>query len=125
MLARRGPTYAYEFADADAPWFAGTPTPGYPTGAYHAGELQYLFSGAYAGGALSPAQQELSDRMIGYWTRFAHSGDPNGEGLPAWPRFGAPGEHVQSLGTDPGGIGPVDLEGEHRCGFWASVTGRK
>ncbi len=125
MLAGRGPTYAFEFADAKAPWFADTPLPAYPTGAYHAGELQYLFSGAYAGGVLSPEQQELSDRMIGYWTRFARTGDPNGDGLPAWPRFTQQDQHVQSLGTGPTGIGPVDLAREHRCGFWASVTGQR
>jgi para-nitrobenzyl esterase len=29
----------------------------------------------------------LSDEMIGYWTRFAKTGDPNGEGAAAWPRY--------------------------------------
>jgi hypothetical protein len=29
---------------------------------------------------------------------------------------------VQSLGTGAGGITPVDLAGEHRCGFWQSIT---
>jgi len=29
----------------------------------------------------------LSGDMIGYWTRFAKTGDPNGEGAAAWPRY--------------------------------------
>lgn len=29
----------------------------------------------------------LSDEMMGYWTRFAKTGDPNGEAAPSWPRY--------------------------------------
>jgi para-nitrobenzyl esterase len=122
LLARRSPTYAFEFTDRTAPWFAGPRAPGYPTGAFHAGELQYLFSGAYGGAALTPDQQLLSERMIGYWTRFARTGDPNGEGLPQWPRHEGPDGHVQSLGAGPDGVGAVDMAREHRCGFWSALS---
>lgn len=33
----------------------------------------------------SRADVELSSRMIGYWTNFVKTGDPNGPGLPHWP----------------------------------------
>jgi para-nitrobenzyl esterase len=112
LLASQVPTYAYEFADEQAPWFAGAPTPSFPTGAYHASELQYLFSGGYASGVLSPAQQRLSDQMISYWTRFAHTGNPNGPATPAWPQFRPSGQHVQSLTTGP------QIRPAHMCDFW-------
>jgi para-nitrobenzyl esterase len=121
MLARHVPTYAYEFADEQAPWFHDADKPSFPTGAFHAGELQYLFDGAYSDGRLAPEQRRLSDQMIRYWARFAHDGNPNGHGSPVWPRFDGHGEHVQSLGTGPGGIRSVDFNQEHRCEFWRSV----
>jgi para-nitrobenzyl esterase len=37
----------------------------------------------------SPAEEALSAAMTGYWTNFAKTGDPNGDGLPAWPQFTA------------------------------------
>ncbi|TVL88789.1 carboxylesterase family protein [Streptomyces sp. SAJ15] len=68
----------------------------------------------------TPAQRDLSDRMIGYWTRFAHAADPNAPGAPPWPRLLPRGRAavVQSLAPGPGGIGPVDAAAEHRCDFW-------
>jgi para-nitrobenzyl esterase len=51
--------------------------------------------------------------LIGRW--------PNGKGIAAWPRFRGVRGHVQSLAPGPGGIRPVDLGREHRCGFWQSL----
>jgi para-nitrobenzyl esterase len=115
LLAKRVPTYGYEFADRDAPSLFPFP-PGFPPGAYHGAELQYLFR--EDGTRFTPEQVRLSERMIRYWARFAHTGDPNGPDLPHWSRFRS-SERVQSFA--PGAICPVDLSAEHRCDFWASV----
>jgi para-nitrobenzyl esterase len=71
-------TYQYEFEQ---------PPPGRPATA-HASELNFLF-GWGANVQLTPAIQKDSEQMQAYWTNFARTGDPNGEGLPRWPKFTA------------------------------------
>jgi para-nitrobenzyl esterase len=117
LLSAQVPTYAYEFADEKAPWASDGSTPSFATGAFHAAELQYLFDDAQFHTPLTPGQKNLSGQMIGYWTRFAHTGNPNGGAAPSWPRFD--GNHVQSLTT--GGTRQTQLAAEHRCGFWQSL----
>lgn len=124
QLAGRAPTYLYEFADRDAPWFTGFPPPGFSPGAYHTAELPYLFDVPWAE-PLPPPQLQLAQAMIGYWTRFARTGDPNGGGTPRWPDFGEPHETVQKLTPGRGGIHPSnDFAAEHHLPFWASRSTR-
>ncbi|MFC3456122.1 carboxylesterase/lipase family protein [Amycolatopsis speibonae] len=115
-LAGSAPTYSYEFADRTAP--AQFPFPaGLPSGAYHGAEMQYLFDLNGVPTQLNAEQQALSDRMIRYWTTFARTGNPNGPGTPAWPRFGG----GTTLSLVPGAPRTVDLAAEHNCAFWANV----
>lgn len=116
-LARHVPTYDYGFDDRGAPDFTGLPpVAGFPYGASHGSELPYLFD---TGLPMSAAQRVLAERMTGYWTRFAATGDPNAPGTgPWWPRSPA----VLSLAPDSsGGIRPVDAAARHHCGLWDSV----
>lgn len=58
------------------------------TGAPHGGEIGYVFGTLASGRGGPPAPEDLAvSRMAqSYWVNFARTGDPNGAGLPAWPR---------------------------------------
>jgi para-nitrobenzyl esterase len=57
-------------------------------GAPHGGEIGYVFGtlSAGRGGAPTPEDLAVSRMAQSYWVNFAKTGDPNGAGLPAWPR---------------------------------------
>lgn len=116
LLAGQVPTYSYEFNDADAPSMFPFPK-GFPPGATHAAELQYLFDMGGGASRLNADQQKLANQMIGYWTRFASTGNPNGKGAPKWEQFTNPTQ-TQSLAPKKGGIHTVNLWTEHRCELW-------
>ena len=57
-------------------------------GAPHGGEVGFVFGTLTTrpGSTLSPEDQAVSHMAQSYWVNFARTGDPNGAGLPAWPR---------------------------------------
>ena len=118
-LTRRGPVYAYEFNDRNAPVPEPIRKAPFPVGAGHALELRYLFD---MGGAppLDPAQRVLSDQMIGYWSRFVTTGVPDVTGQPDWPALNPERPQRISLQTGEPTI-TADFAERHRCGFWASL----
>ncbi|GJF15600.1 carboxylic ester hydrolase [Mycolicibacterium cyprinidarum] len=110
--------YSYEFNDRGAP----TPDPlhalPFPVGASHSLELRYLFD---VGGAppFDPAQQQLSDQMIDYWSQFVTNGSPRADGQPDWPDVGS-ADPVMSLQPD-GSRMIADFGQTHHCDFWAGL----
>jgi para-nitrobenzyl esterase len=111
------PAYVYEFADETAP--SNLAPAGFPLGAAHTLELQYLFPRFHGATGvphrLNMAQRTLSDRMVRYWTNFARSGDPNGPDLPPWPVEAGGIAVFQSAGASS--RAPYDAE--HKCSsFW-------
>ena len=54
----------------------------------------------------TPADRKLADTMASYWTNFAKTGDPNGDGLPKWPRYKT--DEVMEFGDHVGPIAPPD-----------------
>jgi para-nitrobenzyl esterase len=108
LAARKTDLYAYEFV---------------PGGS----ELRYLFAiggdGVGEPDNLPPSSQGLADQMVGFWSEFAHKGDPNGPGLPPWPKFHAPAD-VLALAPMPEGSHPVPFDREHRCGAGVAASGK-
>ena len=79
MQRRRGPTYGYSF---------DRQIPGRPSGAFHAGELWYVFETLpRCWRPFTGADYELAGKMADYWAAFIKTGDPNGESRPLWPRY--------------------------------------
>src|SRR5262249_31986686 len=85
-LSRRGPPFAYQFADGSAPpLFTGSPF--FPI-ATHSSEIQYLLAEPNAPhpAALDPTQEALAQKMRAAWATFAAKGRPSTPAVP-WPSF--------------------------------------
>jgi para-nitrobenzyl esterase len=121
LMSRFTPTFGYEFNDENAPQ-VGFPNVGFPLGADHASELQYVFDPfPPAMTALSPAQQALSAQMKAYWTSQAKHGSPETAGQPLWPLFSASSQRMLSL-DEPRPAVETSFSAEHHCAFWAGIA---
>lgn len=70
-------------------------------GAYHSGELAYVFDNLdIVGIGWDEADHALSETVADYWFNFASTGNPNGAGLPDWPIYDSALDEVQILDTD-------------------------
>ena len=114
------PTYAYEFADENAPE-PFLPPVSFPYAAAHASELAFLFDNFGPQVNLSPDERRLAAAMVTYWTNFAKRGSPIGFDAPPWFRFFPYIRNVESL-EPPTPRTITDFSKEHNCAFWASLS---
>jgi len=95
--ARSSKPYVYYFVHSPAE--PATPC-GYGCNAGHGAEIRHVFDQLDQDPrAWSPGDRQLTREIVGYWTNFAKTGDPNGIGLPAWPAFSGAKASVRRLGT--------------------------
>jgi para-nitrobenzyl esterase len=120
LLSKEVPVYAYEFNDENAPDLFD-PVPTFPLGAYHFAEVPYLFNLDVRFAGFNPFtadQQQLSNTMIDYWTRFAATGDPNFAGAPVWAPYSSATDQFQSL-VPPTPVVESTFDTDHKCSaFW-------
>jgi para-nitrobenzyl esterase len=93
LPATRYPIYAYLWTH---------PEPGPEAAryrAFHSSEIPYVF------GTLdtptrpfTAADRALSKQVSAYWVNFVKTGDPNGQGLPKWPRLTSADKQILELG---------------------------
>jgi len=80
------PVYRYHFD------LAATPSKYHQgTQAFHSDDIEYVFGtlDTRPGFNVRPEDRKLSEQMMTYWTNFAKTGNPNGAGVPEWPKYGA------------------------------------
>ncbi|HEV7164041.1 MAG TPA: carboxylesterase family protein [Gammaproteobacteria bacterium] len=106
-------------------------TPPYPPGSRYAGlgathgmEMPYVFDHLDLLAAPWTAEDHLlAEDMSDYWTNFAKSGDPNGQGLPAWPEYKRANTQAMYLGNTIRS-GPVEDQGELKRISFVYTTAR-
>lgn len=104
FAAQGAPVYQYRFGyvaeekRVTAPW-----------GADHASDVAFAFD-RLSGVLQHPTaeDQAVATRLADYWANFARKGDPNGRGLPSWPRYEAATDRLMSVTPQGGFDGEAD-----------------
>jgi para-nitrobenzyl esterase len=88
-------------------------------GPAHVFEVPFLFGFSHAATYKpSAGEQALADAMLGYWTRFAGAGDPNGGGAVAWPKYSGSADSYLTLDAT---MAPGSGIRTAMCDFWDAL----
>ena len=113
-MAQEAPVYRYFFTHA----LTG---PQAAFGAMHGLELPFIFQKIelYSSYDPTPGDLALEALALGYWTRFAATGDPDGAGAPAWPVYDpATDSYLDLAGVSAAGAGIRTAQ----CDFWEGLA---
>jgi para-nitrobenzyl esterase len=96
-LANTGKSYLYEFT------YVPTDKPGFPNyGAFHTSEVPFaLHTLAFWDRPWTDQDRTVEKYMSSYWVNFVKTGNPNGEGLPAWKPYTASEGVIMVMGKEP------------------------
>ena len=99
FLAKQAPAYMYQFGYVPANAQQRS-----PYGAGHGSEVSFAFNTLNArwGPPAEPTAQEkeLAKNMNIYWTNFAKTGNPNGQGVPNWPLYNNKNQDMLDIELD-------------------------
>jgi para-nitrobenzyl esterase len=119
------PIYRYLFTRTppEPPGAMSGKVPLIALGAFHSAEIPYVFNVPKSENApWTPVDFKLAGAMSTYWTNFAKTGDPNGSGLPNWPRYDSADNYpVMILGPE---IHARAAEHQKRFEFFDSYVGK-
>jgi len=109
LQAKMGKSKAYYYYfDQHPDYPADSPKAGY--GSPHGQDVAFVFQHLDASNPeTTESDLGISEAMATYWTNFAKTGDPNGEGVPEWPAFSDANPVVMYFSQTPH-IGPVPSE---------------
>ena len=96
FAAKGAPAYVYRFSYVPASMRQRM-----RNGVPHGAEIPYVFDtlGGRTGATAAPEDQAVARMVNTYWANFAKTGDPNGPGLPQWPRYDP--RRTRSSSSDP------------------------
>lgn len=82
----------------------------FPAGAPHASDIPYAINTVNLryGAATTAKDEEVARIMNQYWINFAKSGNPNGSGLPDWPRHAADKDMIMDFSAEGRAIAGPD-----------------
>jgi para-nitrobenzyl esterase len=105
-LADQGlPAFEYRFS-----YVASSMRSQWQAGAPHATEIPYVFDTVAVkyGKDLTSEDEAIARAANSYWVNFARSGDPNGPGLPHWPRYDAAKDELMDFTAQGAPVGEAD-----------------
>ena len=99
FTAKRAPAYMYQFGYVPPAWRERA-----RYGAGHGSEVSFVFNTLNARwgnpGEATPEEKELARIMNTYWTNFAKTGSPNGDGVPVWNIYDTQKEEILDIDLD-------------------------